>query len=122
MAMKTYTSVIDWVAAEYSRSTPKVKPYDAGTLSRVGQIVRHVHPHSPAGQLGIQKGDILHEINGGPFDAGDIDPIGTHKPSDRSYRVRRIGRMAGRGLCAVGCACLFGWGGVAPFALSSYRL
>jgi len=43
MAMKTYTSVIDWVAAEYSRSTPKVKPYDAGTLSRVGQIVRDVH-------------------------------------------------------------------------------
>ena len=67
-----FSSVRDWVDAEYSISIRAAGGLDEPTLSQVGQILRRVHPKSPAGILGLQAGDILYAVNGGVFDGEDL--------------------------------------------------
>ena len=67
-----FTSVQNWVDTDYSVTTGDAGGLNETTLSKVGQVLRKVHPRSPAGLLGLQAGDILHAINGGIFNAEDL--------------------------------------------------
>ena len=78
-----YASVQDWVEAEYSITMGDAGGLNEATLSKVGQILREVHPKSPAGLLGLQAGDILHALNGGIFDGDDLQ---------KTFQPRRFGR------------------------------
>ena len=78
-----FTSVQDWVNADYSITISDAGGLNETTLSRVGQILRSVHPNSPAGVLGLQAGDILHALNGGVFDGEDLK---------KTVRPRWLGR------------------------------
>ena len=80
-----YGSVKEWVAAEFSVTTGDAGSLSEQTLSQVGQVLRKVHPHSPAGRLGLQAGDILHALNGGIFDAEDLKKTFTPRSFGRAY-------------------------------------
>ncbi len=83
---KSYGSVADWVAAEYTVSTSKIKNLSVDTLAFTGMIVSSVHPRSPASHLGIQVDDILYEINGGIFDEDDLDKTFTPRLLGRAHK------------------------------------
>ena len=84
MAKQTqYANLQDWVSAEYSVTQRDGSGLSDLTLSKVGQVLRHVHPQSPAGLLGLQPGDILHALNGGIFDEEDLK---------KTFQPRRFGR------------------------------
>ena len=84
MAKQThYANLQDWVSAEYSVTQQDGSGLSELTLSIVGQVLRHVHPQSPAGLLGLQAGDILHALNGGVFDEEDLK---------KTFQPRRFGR------------------------------
>ena len=80
---KHYASVKDWTSAEYTVKTSPAGGLSETTLAKIGQVLREVHPHSPAGLLGLQAGDILHALNGGIFDAGELK---------ETFQLRRFGR------------------------------
>ena len=82
-APQTFSSVADWVAAEYSAAEAKPPKASAASLSRTGMQVVDVHPHSPAGMLGVRGEDILYYINGRAF---DDEALGA------ALRPRRFGR------------------------------
>lgn len=79
----SYASVSDWLDAEYRVETAPAPQLSAQTLGHAGQVVRSVHPESPAGRLGVRAGDILYNINGTLF---------TQDGLERSFRPRFLGR------------------------------
>ncbi len=78
-----FETVTDWVKSEYSVTKGDAGNLSEATLSKVGQVLRTVHPNSPAGLLGLQAGDILHALNGGVFDEMDLK---------KTFQPRRFGR------------------------------
>lgn len=80
---KHYPGIHEWVDAEYTLTLSDGGRLNEATLSKVGQVLRYVHPASPAGVLGLQAGDILHAVNGGIFDGDDLA---------KTFRPRFLGR------------------------------
>lgn len=80
-----YSSVKEWVAAEFSITSGDAGGLNEQTLSKVGQVLRKVHPNSPAGLLGLKVGDILHAVNGGIFDIDDLNKTLQPRKFGRSY-------------------------------------
>ncbi len=78
-----YETVRHWVEAEYSVTKSAAGHLNETTLSKVGQVLQRVHPNSPAGLLGLAKGDILFALNGGTFDGDDLR---------KSFQPRFLGR------------------------------
>lgn len=78
-----FSSVQDWVSAQFKVQIGEAKSLNEKTLSLVGKILLKVHPNSPAGLLGLQAGDILHAINGSIFDTEDLK---------KTFQPRRFGR------------------------------
>lgn len=78
-----YASVHDWVDAEFQAQFNDGQHLSQQTLSISGMIVSEVQTESPAGLLGLEKGDILYAINGGVFDSDDLN---------KTLKPRRFGQ------------------------------
>lgn len=81
-----YATVQEWVDAEFKVQIGDGQNLSEQTLSISGLIILEVHPTSPAGLLGLEKGDILYAINGGVFDHGDLNKTLKPRRFGRSYR------------------------------------
>jgi len=78
-----FSSVHDWVKAQFKFSVSDAKSLNAQTLSMAGKILLDVQPVSPAGLMGLKAGDILYALNGGVFDIDDLE---------KTFRPRSFGR------------------------------
>lgn len=75
-----YSSVEDWLAAEYKLASVKKKRVDAAGLDYSGLTIRKIFETSPAYCLGLRKGDILFTVNGdAPFNADLETPRLIHR-------------------------------------------
>lgn len=79
----SFPTVKNWVASQFKIQISNAKSLDEKTLSSVGQILLKVHPNSPAGELGLQSGDILYALNGGTFLSDELM---------KTFQPRRFGR------------------------------